>query len=245
MKGLILFSGDDKAFKESGYLYPKNLTEINGTPMIENVLKGFEDIIDSCDQLLLTMRQNEIDKYHTSQVARLLYPEAKIVSVPNIAQGAACAVLLAASAIDNDEELVVMNGDIIIEQQLMPAIEDFRKRNLDGGAITIESVHPRWSFVKCDEDGYMIEAAEKRPISKNATVGIYYYKHGKDYVEAAKNMIRKDACVNGIFYICPAFNELILMQKKLGIYMIARTNYYSLANPAGVEAYLKHLEDIK
>ena len=199
MKGLILFSGDDKAFKESGYLYPKNLTEINGTPMIENVLKGFEDIIDSCDQLLLTMRQNEIDKYHTSQVARLLYPEAKIVSVPNIAQGAACAVLLAASDIDNDEELVVMNGDIIIEQQLMPAIEDFRKRNLDGGAITIESVHPRWSFVKCDEDGYMIEAAEKRPISKNATVGIYYYKHGKDYVEAAKNMIRKDACVNGIF----------------------------------------------
>ena len=237
MKGLILFSGDDKAFKESGYLYPKNLTEINGTPMIENVLKGFESII--------TMRQNEIDKYHTSQVARLLYPQAKIVSVPNIAQGAACAVLLAASDIDNDEELVVMNGDIIIEQQLMPAIDDFRKRNLDGGAITIESVHPRWSFVKCDENGYMIEAAEKRPISKNATVGIYYYRHGKDYVEAAKNMIRKDACVNGIFYICPAFNELILMQKKLGIYMIDRHNYYSLANPVGVEAYLKHLEDSK
>ena len=245
MKGLILFSGDDKAFKESGYLYPKNLTEINGTPMIENVLKGFESIIKNCDQLLLTMRQNEIDKYHTSQVARLLYPQAKIVSVPNIAQGAACAVLLAASDIDNDEELVVMNGDIIIEQQLMPAIDDFRKRNLDGGAITIESVHPRWSFVKCDENGYMIEAAEKRPISKNATVGIYYYRHGKDYVEAAKNMIRKDACVNGIFYICPAFNELILMQKKLGIYMIDRHNYYSLANPVGVEAYLKHLEDSK
>ncbi len=245
MKGLILFSGDDKAFRESGYLYPKNLTEINGTPMIENVLKGFGSIIENCDQLLLTMRQNEIDKYHTSQVARLLYPEAKIVSVPNIAQGAACAVLLAASDIDNDEELVVMNGDIIIEEKLMPAIEDFRKRDLDGGAITIESVHPRWSFVKCDEDGYMIEAAEKRPISKNATVGIYYYKHGKDYVEAAKNMIRKDACVNGIFYICPAFNELILMQKKLGIFMINRENYYSLANPAGVEAYLKHLEDIR
>ncbi len=245
MKGLILFSGDDKAFKESGYLYPKNLTEINGTPMIENVLKGFGSIIENCDQLLLTMRQNEIDKYHTSQVARLLYPEAKIVSVPNIAQGAACAVLLAASDIDNDEELVVMNGDIIIEEMLMPAIEDFRKRDLDGGAITIESVHPRWSFVKCDEDGYMIEAAEKRPISKNATVGIYYYKHGKDYVEAAKNMIRKDACVNGIFYICPAFNELILMQKKLGIYMINRENNYSLANPDGVEAYLKHLEDMR
>ncbi|MCR4832373.1 MAG: glycosyltransferase family 2 protein [Butyrivibrio sp.] len=245
MKAIILFSGDDKAFKEGGYLYPKNLTEIDGTPMIENVLKGFDDIISASDQLLLTMRQTEIDKYHTAQVARLLYPDVKIVSIPNIAQGAACAVLLAAADIDNEEELVVMNGDIIIEQELMPAIDDFRKRNLDGGAITIESVHPRWSFVKCDENGYMIEAAEKRPISKNATVGIYYYKKGHDFVEAVKNMIRKDASVNGIFYICPAFNELILMQKKLGIYKIDRENYYSLANPVGVENYLKHLEDTK
>ncbi len=245
MRAIILFSGDDKAFKEGGYIYPKNLTEINGIPMIETVLKGFGDIIEASDQLLLTMRQTEIDKYHTAQVARLLYPEVKIVSIPNIAQGAACAVLLAAADIDNDEELVIMNGDIIIEQDLLPAIEDFRKRNLDGGAITMESVHPRWSFVKCDENGYMIEAAEKRPISKNATLGIYYYKHGHDFVEAAKNMIRKDACVNGIFYICPVFNELILMQKKLGIYGINRENYYSLANPAGVENYLKHLEDMK
>lgn len=243
MKVLILFSGDDKAFRESGYIYPKNLTEIDGMPMIENVLRGFDDVIGAADQLLLTMRQNEIDKYHTSSVARLLYPDVKIISVPNITKGAACAVLLAAADIDKDEELVVMNGDIIIEEPIMPAIEDFRKRNLDGGAITIESVHPRWSFVKCDEEGYIIEAAEKRPISKNATVGIYYFKSGHDYMEAAKNMIRKDASVNGIFYICPVFNELILMQKKLGIYMINRANYYSLAIPTGVEAYQKHLED--
>ncbi|SFB94083.1 glycosyltransferase family 2 protein [Butyrivibrio sp. YAB3001] len=243
MNALILFSGDDKAFKEGGYLYPKNLTEIDGTPMIENVLNGFKDIISASDKLLLTMRKTEIDKYYTASVARLLYPECKIVSIPNITKGAACAVLLAVQDIDNDEELVVMNGDIIIEQPLMPAIEDFRKRNLDGGAITIESVHPRWSFVKCDENGHMIEAAEKRPISKNATVGIYYYKHGKEYVEAAKNMIRKDASVNGIFYICPVFNEMILSQKKLGIHQIDRNNYYSLANPAGVEAYNKHLEE--
>lgn len=243
MKVLILFSGDDKAFKESGYLYPKNLTEIDGMPMIENVLRGFDDVIGKADQLLLTMRQNEIDKYHTSSVARLLYPEVKIISIPNITQGAACAVLLAAADIDNDEELIVMNGDIIIEEPIMPAIEDFRKRNLDGGAVTIESVHPRWSFVKCNEEGYIIEAAEKRPISKNATVGIYYFKRGHDYMEAAKNMIRKDASVNGIFYICPVFNEMVLMQKKLGIYMIDRSNYYSLAIPTGIEAYQKHLEE--
>ena len=243
MKVLMLFSGDDKAFKDSGFQYPKNLTEISGKPIIENVLKCFGDVLENADEILLTMRQQEIDRYHTSSVARLLYPKIKIISVPNITKGAACAVLLAISSIDNTEELVVINGDIIIEQSIMPAIEDFRKRKLDGGVVTFESVHPRWSFVKCDESGQIIEATEKRPISKNATAGVYYFRRGKDYVEAAENMIRKDASVNGAFYICPAFNELVLMQKKLGVYQIDREKYYSLASPAGVEAYEKHLED--
>ncbi|ADL32895.1 nucleotidyl transferase [Butyrivibrio proteoclasticus B316] len=242
MRVLMLFSGDDKAFKDSGFQYPKNLTEIGGTPMIENVMRCFSDVLGCADEILLTMRQQEIDRYHTSSVAKLLYPKVKIVSVPNITKGAACAVLLAIASIDNSDELLVINGDIIIEQSIMPAIDDFRKRKLDGGVVTFESVHPRWSFVKCDETGQIIEATEKRPISKNATVGVYYFKHGKDYVEAAENMIRKDAAVNGSFYICPAFNELVLMQKKLGIYQIDRDNYYSLASPSGVEAYEKHLE---
>ena len=243
MKVLMLFSGDDKAFKDSGYMYPKNLTEIDGLPMIQRVLQSFDGILNETDEILLTMRRQEIEHYHTSAVAKLLYPDIKIVSIPNITKGAACAVLLAVGSIDNDDELVVINGDIIIEQSLEPAITDFRERNLDGGVVTFESVHPRWSFVKCDEEGQIIEATEKRPISKNATVGFYYFKHGKDYVEAAENMIRKDASVNGSFYICPVFNELVLRQKKLGIYQIDRENYFSLANPQGVEIYQKHLEE--
>ena len=243
MKTFVLFSGGDEAYKKAGYLYPKNLTEIGNIPLLELVLKTFGDIIDASDQLILSLRQNEIEKYHTSSVAKLLYPEARIVSIPGVTRGAACAVLLAASDIDNADELVIINGDIVIEEKLMPAIENFRRKKLDGGAITIESVHPRWSFVKCDENGQMIEAAEKRPISKNATVGVYYFKKGHDYVEAAKNMIRKDAEVNGSFYICPVFNELILVQKKLGIYSIDRNNYFSLSNPSGLETYLKHLEE--
>ncbi|WP_026654818.1 glycosyltransferase family 2 protein [Butyrivibrio sp. AE3003] len=244
MKILMLFSGDDTAFKENGFLYPKNLIEIDGTPMIQNVIQCFRDVLDCADEILLTMRQPEIDRYHTSSVARLLFPSVKIISVPNITKGAACAVLLAIKNIDNNEELVVINGDIILEESILPAIENFRKRKLDGGAVTFESVHPRWSFVKCDESGQIIEATEKRPISRNATIGVYYFRKGSDYVKAAENMIRKDASVNDLFYICPVFNEMVLMQKKLGIYKVDRNRYFSLASPNGIEAYQNHLEGL-
>lgn len=242
MKILMLFSGDDKAFTDAGYLYPKNLTEINGMPLIQNVLQCFSDVIVGSNTLILTIRQPEIDKYHTSAVAKLLYPNAKILTVPNTSRGAACTVLLAIEDINDDEELLIINGDIIIESSITPAIEDFRKRELDGGVVTFDNVHPRWSFVKCDESGAIIEATEKRPISHNATVGVYYFRHGRDYVEAAENMIRKDASVNDAFYICPVFNELVLMQKKLGIYQVDSELYYSLATPKGIEQYQKHLE---
>ena len=52
-------------------------------------------------------------------------------------------------------------------------------KNLDGAILTFEAIHPKWSYAKCDEEGYVTEVAEK-VISKNATVGVYYWKHGSD-----------------------------------------------------------------
>lgn len=242
MNVLMLCSGDDAKFSDAGYAYPKNLIEIEGKPMIQAVFQGFGDVIGRESTLMLTLRQTEMDHYHTQSVVRLIHSDAKIIAVPNTSKGAACVALLGIEDIDNEEELLIINGDIIIESPIMSAVESFRERCMDGGAVTFENVHPRWSFVKCSEDGLIVEASEKRPISRNATMGVYYFRHGKDFVSAAENMIRKDAAVDGLFYICPVFNELVLVQKKLGIYKIDGEKYFSLSTPKGVENYQKHLE---
>lgn len=102
------------------------------------------------------------------------------------------------------------------------------------------SVHPRWSFVALDKDGYVNETSEKRPISDMATAGCYYFKHGKDFVEAAFNTIRKDVNYNGSYYICSTYNELILTQKKVGVYEIPSKDYVSFATPQMYENYLNN-----
>jgi hypothetical protein len=91
--------------------------------------------------------------------------------------------------------------------------------------------------VKTDADGMVVEAAEKRPISRNATAGIYYFRQGRFFVEAAKSMIRKDASVNGGFFVCPSLNELVLAQMRVGVERIDRNRYISLATPQAVEEY--------
>jgi dTDP-glucose pyrophosphorylase len=123
-------------------------------------------------------------------------------------------------------------------------VQEFSDHKLDGGIVVFEAVHPRWSFVKCDQEGRVVETAEKRPISNLATAGFYYFQKGRDFVKATIEMIKKDAHVNGLFYICPVYNELILAQKEVGVHVIPRVAYRSLASPADVHAYEVHLESL-
>ena len=58
---------------------------------------------------------------------------------------------------------------------------------------------------------------DKKVISKNATVGVYYWKKGSDYVKCAETMIKKNIRVNNEFYVCPVYNEAIGEGKKIVI----------------------------
>ena len=80
--------------------------------------------------------------------------------------------------------------------------------------------------------------AEKNPISDNATVGIYYWAKGSDYVKYAEQMIQKDIRTNNEFYVCPVFNEAIGDNKKIKIFQIEKM--WGLGTPEDLNYYLEH-----
>jgi dTDP-glucose pyrophosphorylase len=237
VKVLVPMAGDSRLFEEAGHSYPKNLVEIAGQPLVQRVLDRVRDLGD----LICLVREDENRRFHTADVIRLLVPGAVVVEVPALESGAACTALLAIDEIDRDAPLLVTNGDQIVTRDLGPIVADFEGRGLDGGVVTFRAVHPRWSYVKTDADGLVIEAAEKRPISTQATAGTYWFRRGGDFLESVMDMIRKDAHVDGRFYICPAYNEMILRQLRVGVHEIERDEYLSLATPQGVDAYAEHL----
>ena len=239
---LILMSGSSKVFKDAGFAYPKNLVELGGTPLVKRVLDHLRPLAEFGARQICVLRHDENAKHHTGAVIHLVNPAAVLVELNSDTSGAACSALLAVEHINNDHPLIIVNGDQILDADLPAIIRDFQGRRLDGGIVVFEDIHPRWSFVKCNEAGLVIEAAEKRPISKLATAGFYYFDRGSDYVLAATEMIKKDAHVNSVFYICPVFNELILRQRRVGVYMIPRKAYHSLATPADTQAYNVQLE---
>jgi dTDP-glucose pyrophosphorylase len=112
--------------------------------------------------------------------------------------------------------------------------------NVDGIVFSFNAVHPKWSFVKTNSRGYVTEVAEKKPISNIATCGIYWYRHGSDFVSCAKQMIEKDIRVNNEFYIAPVYNELINSGKTLIPFYVNKM--WGIGTPEDLRYFLKNHE---
>jgi dTDP-glucose pyrophosphorylase len=237
MRLVALMAGDSGAFEVAGHPYPKNLVEIDGLPLVQRVVENVMPVVEVASAAVFLVQADEDRQFHTADVIRLLVPDADVIEVPHLDSGAACTALHAIARIARDESLLVVNGDQILDANLAAVVAEFEARDLDAGVITFDAVHPRWSYVRCGEDGLVVEAAEKRPISRLATAGVYWYRRGGDFVEAIMAMIRKDASVDGRFFVCPAFNELVLRGMRIGTLHIDRSEYHSLATPRGVASY--------
>jgi len=239
---LMPMAGKSKFFDIPGYPFPIPLIEIEGNPMIELVINNFNSI-EKKKKFIFVVNGDECNKYRLDNVLKLLTDDrCEIIKLSGETKGAACSALMAIEHINNDEELIIANSDQVIEEDLDRILNIFRKKNADAAVICFESVHPRWSYVQLDKNNRIVEAAEKRPISKNAIAGMYYFKHGKYFIEAAMESIRKDASVDGLYYIAPTLNELVLKSKKLEIYRIENEKYHTFYLPQKIEDYEKRTQ---
>ena len=168
----------------------------------------------------------------------LITPGCKIVEVDGITEGAACTALLAKEYINNDAPLFFANSDQYAEWDSNEFMYKMQETEADGGIVTFKAIHPKWSFAKINEQGYVAEVAEKNPISDNATVGFYYWKHGFEFVKYAEQMIASNTRVNNEFYVCPVFNEAIADKKKIKAFNIDKL--FGLGTPEDLHYFIEN-----
>ena len=232
MNVLIPMAGAGSRFEQAGYTFPKPLIEVNNKPMIQVVV----DNLNIEANYIYIVQKSHRSKYNLDSLLNLITPDCKIVEVDGITEGAACSALLAKEHIDNDDPLFFANSDQVAEWNSSEFLYKMQETNSDGGILTFKSTHPKWSFAKLDEFGLVQEVAEKNPISDNATVGYYYWKHGSDFVKYAEQMIERDIRVNNEFYVCPVFNQAI--EAGLKILSFNADGMWGLGTPEDLEIFL-------
>ncbi|KKS84817.1 MAG: Nucleotidyl transferase [Parcubacteria group bacterium GW2011_GWA2_43_11] len=241
---VIPMAGMGKAFVEAGYAFPKPLVDIEGKTMIEFVINNVKPSIPH--KFIFVVLKEQYDKFDFYNIFKNATNNSfEVVTVGNSTQGAAITALSAIQHIDCDNEVLLANADQFLECKIEDFIKEARKKKVDGYIMTFNSSHPRWSYVRTDEKGHVIEAAEKKVISNHATVGLYYYKSGKMLVSALKSMVKKNITHNNEFYICPAFNEIILQGGNVGIFEIPEKQMYGMGTPEELVLFQKALSEKK
>jgi dTDP-glucose pyrophosphorylase len=167
--------------------------------------------------------------FHLDQVVHRFWPQVKIVKVQGETAGAVCSALLAINHLLLSEPLLIVNGDHLLEADLIGMIEETKNRKASGGVVVFESINPRFSYVRIDEHGWVDEVAEKKPISRNATAGVYYYSTAQLFIQSAVSLIKKQAHFGGRYYIAPCFNEVILRGGSVFAFKIPSQSYKPLS----------------
>jgi len=241
---VIPMAGRGSRFQEAGYAFPKPLIDINGKTMIEVVVNNLKP--KTAHKFIFICQKEHYEKYDLHNILKnATNNNFEVVQINGITQGAACTVLCAKEYINNNDHLLIANSDQFIENDINKFIDKSREGKKDGVIMTFTSSHPKWSYARVDKAGQVLETAEKKVISNNATVGIYYFKKGSDYIRGAELMIKKGVKQNNEFYVCPVYNELILDNKKIYIDEIAVSKIHGLGTPEDLEQFLIKLKGEK
>lgn len=235
---VIPMAGLGSRFAKAGYTLPKPLIPVCGVPMIRLVIDNTMPLVPH--RFIFICQRAHATEYGLRDKLTTWAPGAEVIELDGLTEGAACTVLTARAFIDNDDALMIANSDQYVDIPIDPYVAAMDARGLDGLIMTMQADDPKWSFAAIDGQGMVTRVVEKEAISTHATVGIYNFRRGADFVRGADDMIARDLRVNNEFYVAPVYNQLIAEGAKIGIHDIGSegSGMYGLGIPADLDAFL-------
>jgi NDP-sugar pyrophosphorylase family protein len=236
---VIPMAGHGSRFSKAGYCDPKPLIPVLGKPMIELVIENLRP--SKKHRFIFICQAEHLKNYPLRTLLIEKAPGCKIIAVSEVTEGAACTVLLVKELIDNHDQLMIANCDQYIQMDIDKYLAVLESEKADGLIMTMKAYDDKWSFVKFNMKKDITLVLEKEVISDEATVGIYNFKHGSDFVKAAELMISLGLRVNNEFYVAPVYNQMIKCGKKIRFYNIGKVgeDMYGLGTPEELNCFLQ------
>ena len=233
---VVPMAGHGSRFSQAGYTDPKPLISVLGQPMIKLVIDNLTP--SRPHRFVFVCQRDHIEQYQLSEKLETWAPGCVTVALDGVTEGAACTVLAARQFI-SDGPLMIANSDQYVEI----LIDDYlaaQGDGVDGLIMTMTADDPKWSYAGLDAGGRVTRVVEKEVISDQATVGIYNFARGSDFIEGTERMIAAEKRVNGEFYVAPVYNELIEAGARVEVYNIGPLGdlMHGLGTPADLDAYL-------
>lgn len=246
MLNIVLpIAGRGSRFADAGYQLPKPLIPVHGIPMIEAVVRNVRP--SGPHRFIFVALREHLDHLGMRDALERAAPGSVVVPVDKVTEGAACTVLLARDLIDNGSPLMLANSDQWVDVDINAYLAAMDRQHADGLIMTMKADDAKWSFVGLDSKDLVTRVVEKEVISDEATVGIYNFRRGSDFVRAADQMIAKNLRVNNEFYVAPTYNQLIAEGARIAIYNVGSegAGMYGLGIPSDLNQFLARPVSLK
>jgi len=203
---VVPMAGRGSRFALAGHVLPKPLLPVHGQPMIQRVIANIRP--SRAHRFIFVCQREHLQSQALQAALKSAGPDTVIVPIDHVTEGAACTVMLAREWIDSSAPLMIANCDQYISTPMDDYLAAMDRSGADGYIMTMTAHDPKWSFVKFSDAGWVTEVVEKRVVSHEATVGIYNFRRGADFVRAAQRMIDAGDRTNNEFYVAPAYNHM-------------------------------------
>lgn len=237
-------AGKGTRFSEYGFKTPKFLLPINDRK--ETMIHSAVDTLNAkCFQSTYTFiiqstsltddLKREMKEYNPNWVV-----------LNEVTDGPATTVMLSMDKVPDNVPLLISNSDQILSNWNCQRFINLCSK-YDGGVLTYTPPYPveigtqdKHSFVQIDEKGNCTMFAEKLVLSKQALIGVHYFRNKQTFIDAYKNMIEtNERAPNGEFYMSLLYNALI-RQKKTITYVPLQDNeqFFPTGEPKDYFHYL-------
>jgi NDP-sugar pyrophosphorylase family protein len=230
-------AGRGSRFSGSGIIRPKPLIEVAGKPMFLHAFASLEGL-EYSSLIFIVLAEHEEQYGIQSLIATHFDERAICITIPRVTEGQLCTVMEAQEFLSSEESVIIAASDTYTKSNLKEDLS-FLPEDAAGLISVADLSGEQWSFARTDENGLVIEVAEKKRISDHASTGIYYFSSGLDLINFGQNLIESGERTRGEFYIIPVFQKMINTGKK--IYISKASEMWDMGTPESKLNYENYL----
>lgn len=237
---IMPMAGEGSRFRKEGWTTPKPLIELRGVPLFQRAI-GSVRAEDINMKYSFIVRQEHIDQYGIDEGIRRFQPDARVFAVDKTTRGAVETCLVAESAIEDDDAVVVMDCDLEFHSvgysAIVREILAQESSEAEGGAlVSFESNEPRYSYASLGPDGLVTRTAEKEVISSHALCGAYFFSTGRRFKEIAHRLLDEPVFNKPEYYVSLLYNYMLADGEK--VRLATMEEYFSYGTPEELRRYM-------
>lgn len=236
---LITMAGRGSRFLEAGFHVPKYEIMAHGRSLFEWSMISLTNFFSKESRVIFVcLAENDSAEFILQEVKKFNLEDVHVVELGAIADGQATSAYLSHVKWQLDWPLLIYNIDTFVRPRALNF--DCIRAGSDGWVPCVKVPGDHWSFVRVAPDGWAVELAEKRRISENASIGLYWFKRAGSYIDLYKRFyVDQNNLTLGEKYIAPLYAQLIADGGKVSSTDLPLNDVHMLGTPEELKKFME------